>query len=411
MPCSAPQIRRAGRGTLPTPVHLQDRFSTSGIEDVQHHDLAWYKSELARKDSIIASQQTSIGELHRQQKAQLDVQNRLITWLCNNYIENLSDDEQDGLEEWSDHLITMPKLLADPRSLERVLLTLSSAHATAADPVFYSTWVQVKLLRKVMLRGNKSFAFTILRVNPALGIQTVNSLGLTSLMLLSEVGDVSCVRLLLSGDFEVDVNQMDVDEKTALWHAADCGHADVVELLLQWPSTDPNLSSPLAAAVRRGYRKVARLLIHHPRVQVNCKNEHGRTPLMQAVLWYDVQITLELLRCPRIDTNDGYDDDKPRFDIQNPTMAAYIHDSFFTLLELLDHDGVILNHNWFNLGNLVVRKHPSSRCMALFQDLALILKPDAFGNMYTTIGMLSYDQRKAWRSVLVKHRSIALPWQ
>ena len=93
-----------------------------------------------------------------------------------------------------------------------------------------------------------------------------------------------------------EVNQRDVYGSTGLMLAARNGHEDVVELLLQQPGLDVNLAdeenhqTAPHGACQEAHAGIVRRLLAHPTLTChNAVDRFGRTPLMYAVQWNNVE--------------------------------------------------------------------------------------------------------------------------
>src|ERR1051326_8608193 len=99
--------------------------------------------------------------------------------------------------------------------------------------------------------------------------------GLTPLSLACLHGQAGVVAALLRAQPEIDLNRGDEQlRKTPLSLAAACGHAEIVKLLLSKELLDPNTTdvygrSALWCAAFRGRAAVVRMLLTHPRVELN----------------------------------------------------------------------------------------------------------------------------------------------
>lgn len=100
----------------------------------------------------------------------------------------------------------------------------------------------------------------------------------------AEDGDVEALKSALAAG--ADVNTVDDDGYTALYHAADQGHEEVVAALLEVPGIDVNRSEcgffPLHTAAFGGHVEVVKKLLSAPGIDVNIKNELYDTPLDNA---------------------------------------------------------------------------------------------------------------------------------
>ena len=121
-----------------------------------------------------------------------------------------------------------------------------------------------------------------------------------SLWELCEVGDLEGVRAALGRGEEVN-QRGGRYQRTGLMVAAYRGHRSTVELLLQQPGLEVDLTA------RDGYTAlhwacvggqggvVARLLDHPSLTSLNTRDDSGSTPLMLAVSWGNVSCVRELV--------------------------------------------------------------------------------------------------------------------
>ena len=101
------------------------------------------------------------------------------------------------------------------------------------------------------------------------------------IMKAAEVGNVDIILTLLSC-FRIDVNYVTRKKETPLFMAARCGHANVVELLLD-NGAKPNMANiegdnPLIMAAYYGHKDVLQLLLTRG-AEPNITNEAGFTPM------------------------------------------------------------------------------------------------------------------------------------
>ena len=102
----------------------------------------------------------------------------------------------------------------------------------------------------------------------------------------AEGGNASEVSSLLRDHPEINVNWTDPDytQWTALHVASIRGHAEVVKLLLAHPDVDVNIKddggqTPFSLGCLRGEVSVVEVLLKDPRVNVTLDDDHGCTPL------------------------------------------------------------------------------------------------------------------------------------
>lgn len=110
-------------------------------------------------------------------------------------------------------------------------------------------------------------------------------------------GETESIRTLLTGEDPLAVDSTDAFGWTALMHAADAGHGDVVGLLLDAGANPNALNSAqetaLHLAARQGRSDVARLLLATG-AEFELRDAEGRTPLFMAIDAQRVEI-IELL--------------------------------------------------------------------------------------------------------------------
>lgn len=102
--------------------------------------------------------------------------------------------------------------------------------------------------------------------------RTVKSLG---------VGHMATFRLLL--ERTSDVNSRNERGETPIWLAAEGGHADFIEILLQCPGIDPNLptifgKTPLHVAAVRGQGPAVAALLKSASINATARDRDGNTP-------------------------------------------------------------------------------------------------------------------------------------
>ncbi|ENI10913.1 hypothetical protein COCC4DRAFT_67830 [Bipolaris maydis ATCC 48331] len=123
---------------------------------------------------------------------------------------------------------------------------------------------------------------------------------LNSLLEAVKTGIEDDVWLLLTrGDIEV--NEEDHDQRTALTHAACNGKENIVKMLLNHTRVDVNPQdvhgrTPLWWATLNEHKAVVRLLLETSRAKVNLADRNGLTPLYVAVKSGDVEMAQLLLK-------------------------------------------------------------------------------------------------------------------
>ena len=94
-----------------------------------------------------------------------------------------------------------------------------------------------------------------------------NSLGITALIVASDIGNKEIVKLLLERP-EIDVNLQDVDGETALMIASRMGRTEIARMLLERPEIDVNLQdedgyTALMWASEEVHTEIANLIKDH----------------------------------------------------------------------------------------------------------------------------------------------------
>ncbi|EON68342.1 hypothetical protein W97_07600 [Coniosporium apollinis CBS 100218] len=116
-------------------------------------------------------------------------------------------------------------------------------------------------------------------------------------------GNEAVVKLLLAHP-DIDVNSKDQDGETPLWRAAAEGREAMVRLLLAQPDIDNNYGlTPLHWTAAEGREAMVRLLLAQPDIDVNSKDNHGRTPLSSVVRAGHKAVAELLLARSDIDVN------------------------------------------------------------------------------------------------------------
>ncbi|PON22722.1 hypothetical protein TGAM01_v208408 [Trichoderma gamsii] len=175
-----------------------------------------------------------------------------------------------------------------------------NAHDAGGIPILSRAVMNEKTDIVQMLLGNK-------RIDP--NVTTVN--GKSPLMIAAEgvgfraeVSGLAITKLLLS-DKRVDMFLKDNNGWNALFHAANSGQHEVLEMYLKDGRLDPNeadvnLNTPVSCT---RINKCLKLLINDPRVDLNKANNEGMTPLMQNVSWEWKGNVEQLLNSGRVDVN------------------------------------------------------------------------------------------------------------
>lgn len=114
-------------------------------------------------------------------------------------------------------------------------------------------------------------------------VNTVNCRQRSALSHAAEEGHKDVVELLLNQS-GCDGDSRDYDGRSPLLYAARKGHADVVEMLLKKANCKVNLvdcdkRSPLLYATREGHMDIMNMLLNEDHCGVNCMDRDGRSPL------------------------------------------------------------------------------------------------------------------------------------
>lgn len=154
---------------------------------------------------------------------------------------------------------------------------------------------------------------------------------------------IECLRLFI--DEGCDVNQLRSNGTNAIHLAADLGHSQCLELLLNAPNADPNIricvrekeSTALHLAADDGNTECVALLLAKG-ADAKVKNHRGFTPLHLAARTSSLEVAEQLLRDGNADPN------AEDFDHRTPLHAAVgKSDSAFDILELLISWGANVN--------------------------------------------------------------------
>lgn len=89
---------------------------------------------------------------------------------------------------------------------------------------------------------------------------------------------IEIVKLLLSHP-KINVNSLDELGNTSLYTACDKKYIEIIKILLQHPDIDVNLSFPLYQSCLKDYIEVVKLLLSHPKIDITIKNKMGKTCL------------------------------------------------------------------------------------------------------------------------------------
>ncbi len=129
----------------------------------------------------------------------------------------------------------------------------------------------------------------------------------------AEEGDLKSVQSMLSEGH--DVNTRGFFKVTPLMYAVTGGHADIVRLLLQQPTLDPNMmnsggTTALMAAARQGNVEILRLLLADERTDANFVGKWGGTAMINAAGYGKTEAVKELLKVKGIRLDATYTDRK-----------------------------------------------------------------------------------------------------
>ena len=128
--------------------------------------------------------------------------------------------------------------------------------------------------------------------------------GQTPLMYACRRGNLDTVRRLL--ELEASVNLVSARGRTALFEAVRRKKLDAVDLLLNAPlrnqSLDVNIRNPkahnrtaLLFAIRKGYVKIALMILKHPNLSINTQDSEGHTALSLAAYMGLTPVVSEIL--------------------------------------------------------------------------------------------------------------------
>ena len=137
--------------------------------------------------------------------------------------------------------------------------------------------------------------------------------GITPLMTSCFKGQLSIVKKLLQHDARIDT--VDKNNNNALMFAAQEGHNDILQMLLEKNPTSSDCEghqnvTPLGQAALNGHLKVVEDLIQNWGVNINHQDQFGRTPLISAARCNRIPVVKFLLQNEAdasIKTNNGDD--------------------------------------------------------------------------------------------------------
>jgi len=165
---------------------------------------------------------------------------------------------------------------------------------------------RMKSIDNAVIGGDVANVRSLLVADPAL-INAMDNYGFTPLMVAAQIGHPDVVELLLERGAAIEAK--DNKEFTALIYAASEGHPDVVKLLLERGAAvnarNYQGATSLSFAASKGHVDVVMLLLEKG-AEVDAKDNVGRTPLMLAALNGHVDVVVRLLaKDAVVDTKDN----------------------------------------------------------------------------------------------------------
>ncbi|MBQ2379866.1 MAG: ankyrin repeat domain-containing protein [Akkermansia sp.] len=151
----------------------------------------------------------------------------------------------------------------------------------------------------------------ILLAHPDIDVNQADIMGRTALIKAIMSDSTECVKLLLAHP-DIDVNKQDGRIGNAAIHiAAGNNKPESLKLLLEKKETDVNLmhglsgakSTALCFAVMQGHTECVKLLLSHPKIDVNLTDDERQGPIVQATYYNHVECVKLLLAAPGIDVN------------------------------------------------------------------------------------------------------------
>ncbi|XP_074103508.1 putative ankyrin repeat protein YahD [Cotesia typhae] len=124
--------------------------------------------------------------------------------------------------------------------------------------------------------------------------------GFTPFMLASKLGDQAIVSFLKNKG--ADINAKSVNKTTALYHAVEKNHIDMVKLLLEWSANTAVINesaierkfTPLHVSCKNGNQKIVKLLLEN-KTEINAQAWYNKTPLHLAIQYQHLDVVQFLL--------------------------------------------------------------------------------------------------------------------
>ncbi|KAI7975791.1 hypothetical protein EIK77_005541 [Talaromyces pinophilus] len=137
----------------------------------------------------------------------------------------------------------------------------------------------------------------LLSRRPDIDLEAREDFDRTALIVAAENGHADVVQFLIEKGANLEAQ--DYDDRTALYAAAESGHEAVVKVLLEKGANKDGpegpLYSPLGMAVENGHSAVAKLLLHNGANPEGTLDEYGKTALLSAVDMGDADMVRVLL--------------------------------------------------------------------------------------------------------------------
>ncbi|CDZ77565.1 ankyrin repeat protein [Legionella massiliensis] len=126
----------------------------------------------------------------------------------------------------------------------------------------------------------------------------------TYLAMAIKENNVEIVKLLRN-DPRIDINKTEDKGPTTLYLAVKNNNKEIVQELLKHKNIDVNKGNPLAMALNQGDFEIAKLLLNHPKINVNQLDADGNSPLYLAMKNGDVhskELVFAILANAQIET-------------------------------------------------------------------------------------------------------------